>query len=63
MNGRRDCELVRNKERGFPNLEDNKFEGMPRARAKFASKRADGTIQTRPAERMQKSNKRNVQEE
>lgn len=50
--------MVRNKERGYPNQDGNKLDGLPRAQAKYASKRADGTIQTRPAERMLKSNKR-----
>ncbi|WP_062353193.1 small, acid-soluble spore protein K [Bacillus kwashiorkori] len=50
--------MVRNKERNFPNLEDSKLEGMPRARAEFASRRADGTINTRPQERMKASTER-----
>lgn len=49
--------MVRNKERGFPNQKDNKLEGMP-LQAKHASKRADGTINTRPQERMHASNER-----
>ena len=55
--------MVRNKERGYPNQDGNKLDGLPRAQAKYASKRADGTIQTRPAERMLKSNKRDDLEE
>ena len=55
--------MVRNKERDFPNQNGNKFEGLPREQAKYASKRADGTIQTRPAERMLKSNERDDLEE
>lgn len=50
--------MVRNKETGFPNQKDQKLEGMPRAQARFASLRADGTINTRPQERMHASNKR-----
>lgn len=50
--------MVRNKARNFSNQEDNKFEGMPRAQAKYASKRADGTINTRPQERMKASTER-----
>lgn len=55
--------MVRNKERGYPNQDGNKLDGLPRAQAKYASKRADGTIQTRPAERMLNSNKRDDLEE
>lgn len=53
--------LVRNKEKGFPNQDDQKLEGMPRAQAKYASLRADGTINTHPQERMHASNKRGNQ--
>lgn len=49
---------MRNKVKGFPNLHGNKFEGEPRAKAEYASKRADGTINTRPQERMRASNSR-----
>lgn len=49
---------MRNKAHNFPNQHDNKFEGEPRAKAKFASKRADGTINTRPQERMRASSMR-----
>ncbi|MCU9595459.1 small, acid-soluble spore protein K [Caldibacillus thermolactis] len=49
--------MVRNKERGFPNQKDIKLEGMPPAQAKYSSKRANGTINTRPQERMHASNK------
>jgi len=63
MNGRKDWQIVHNKERGYPNQDGNKLDGLPRAQAKYASKRADGTIQTRPAERMLKSNKRDDLEE
>lgn len=40
------------------NFNDNKFEGEPRAKAEFASKRADGTINTHPQERMNASSHR-----
>lgn len=50
---------MRNKERGFPNQHNNKLEGGgPRAKAEFASKRANGTINTKPQERMRASNNR-----
>jgi small acid-soluble spore protein K len=39
---------MRNKETNFPNQNNNKLEGEPRAKAEFASKRADGTINTHP---------------
>lgn len=51
---------MRNKVKGFPYGHDNKFEGEPRAKAEFASKRADGTINTHPQERMKASNKNNM---
>ncbi len=46
---------MRNKERGFPNQNNQKFEGKPEPGAKFASKRANGTINTNPQERMRAS--------
>ncbi|MFD1739689.1 small, acid-soluble spore protein K [Bacillus salitolerans] len=46
---------MRNKERGFPNQNNQKFEGEPRAKAEYASKRANGTINTHPQERMRAS--------
>jgi small acid-soluble spore protein K (minor) len=46
---------VRNKNRGFPNQNSEKFEGEPRAKAEYASKRANGTINTHPQERMRAS--------
>lgn len=49
---------MRNKAKGFPNQNNNKFEGEPRAKAEYASKRADGTINTHPAERMRASSER-----
>jgi small acid-soluble spore protein K (minor) len=50
--------VLRNKEAGFPNMSNNKFEGEPRAKAEYASKRADGTINTHPQERMRASGSR-----
>jgi small acid-soluble spore protein K (minor) len=49
---------MRNKASNFPNQSHNKFEGEPRAKAEYASKRADGTINTHPQERMRASNQR-----
>ena len=50
---------MRNKQRGFPNQNNNKLEGDgPRAKPEYASKRADGTINTHPQERMRASNNR-----
>ena len=54
---------MRNKERNFPNLNEPKLEGEPRAKAEYASKRADGTINTRPQERMRASGERSGQQE
>jgi len=51
---------MRNKESGFPNQNNNKFEGKPHARAEYASKRADGTINTHPQERMRASGNRDI---
>lgn len=53
---------MRNKVKGFANTHGNKFEGEPRAKAIYASKRADGTINTRPQERMSASSSRNKDE-
>lgn len=50
--------MVRNKARNFPNQNNNKFEGEPRAKAEYASRRADGTINTHPQERMRASTHR-----
>ncbi|GMB09299.1 small acid-soluble spore protein K (minor) [Thermolongibacillus altinsuensis] len=47
-----------NKERNFPNQNNNKLEGEPRAKAEYASKRANGTINTHPQERMHASTQR-----
>ncbi|MBP2242702.1 small acid-soluble spore protein K (minor) [Cytobacillus eiseniae] len=49
---------MRNKVKNFPNQNNNKFEGEPRAKAEYASKRADGTINTHPQERMRASTNR-----
>ncbi|MBD1379655.1 small, acid-soluble spore protein K [Metabacillus arenae] len=49
---------MRNKVRGFPNQNNNKFEGEGRAKAEYASKRADGTTNTHPQERMRASGQR-----
>lgn len=49
---------MRNKETNFPNQHGNKFEGEPGAKAEYASKRADGTINTHPQERMHASSHR-----
>lgn len=45
---------MRNKKTGFP---DAKFSGEPRAKEEYASKRADGSINTHPQERMSASNR------
>lgn len=49
---------MRNKASNFQNQNKNRFEGGPRAKAEFSSKRADGTINDRPQERMRASNER-----
>lgn len=49
---------MRNKETNFPNQHGDKIEGEPRAKAEFASKRADGTTNTHPQERMRASSQR-----
>jgi small acid-soluble spore protein K (minor) len=49
---------MRNKAKNFPNQHSNKIEGEPRAKAEFASRRADGTINTHPQERMRASGER-----
>lgn len=50
--------MVRNKAKDFPLENVNRFEGEPRAKAEYASKRADGTINTEPQERMRASGAR-----
>ena len=47
---------MRNKKKGFP--EHKNMDGRPRARAEYSPMRADGTINTRPQERMQRSSNR-----
>ncbi|HZG71244.1 MAG TPA: small, acid-soluble spore protein K [Chondromyces sp.] len=49
---------MRNKEKGFPIIHGNRIEGEPRAKAEYASKRANGTINTHPQERMHASGDR-----
>jgi small acid-soluble spore protein K (minor) len=49
---------MRNKASKFPNQPHNKFEGEPRANDEYASKRADGTTNTHPQERMRASGER-----
>ncbi|MBM7553841.1 small, acid-soluble spore protein K [Thalassobacillus pellis] len=46
---------MRNKTVGFP---EKKLNGEPRAKAEFSSKRANGTINTRPQQRMARSSHR-----
>ena len=46
---------MRNKATNFPNQNNNKFEGEPDVHAEYASKRANGTTNTHPQERMQAS--------
>ena len=50
--------MVRNKDKGFPYGNDSKFDGEPRAKPEFASRRANGTINTAPQERMRASGSR-----
>ena len=47
--------MVRNKTVDFPEEKPN---GEPQAKPAYASKRANGTINTRPQERMRKSSQR-----
>ncbi|HLO11005.1 MAG TPA: small, acid-soluble spore protein K [Pseudoneobacillus sp.] len=49
---------MRNKVTNFPDQLSNKLEGEPQAKAEYASKRADGTINTHPQERMRASSTR-----
>lgn len=49
---------MRNKVTNFPNQNNNKLEGEPRAKAEYASTRANGTINTHPQERMRASSNR-----
>lgn len=47
---------MRNKAKNFPNA--FRQEGQPRAKAEYASTRADGSINTHPQERMHASSHR-----
>jgi small acid-soluble spore protein K (minor) len=49
---------MRNKAKNFPNQNNNKFEGEPDVHAEYSSKRANGTINTHPQERMRASGER-----
>lgn len=50
---------MRNKAKDFPYGTENKFEaGTTRAKDEYASKRADGTTNTHPQERMRASGER-----
>ncbi|KKK36550.1 spore protein K [Mesobacillus campisalis] len=49
---------MRNKARNFPHMNSNRFEGEPRAKAEYNSRRADGSINTHPQERMHASSHR-----
>jgi small acid-soluble spore protein K (minor) len=49
---------MRNKAHNFPSQSNIKLEGEPRAKAEYASRRADGTINTHPQERMRASTNR-----
>ncbi|MGN1385025.1 MAG: small, acid-soluble spore protein K [Bacillus sp. (in: firmicutes)] len=52
---------MRNKAKNFPI--GNRFDGdKARAKAQYASTRADGSINTHPQERMQASSHRNTEE-
>jgi small acid-soluble spore protein K (minor) len=51
---------MRNKATNFPNQSGNKFEGEPRAKVEYASRRADGSINTHPQERMRASGQREI---
>ncbi|MGP4079793.1 small, acid-soluble spore protein K [Pseudalkalibacillus sp. R45] len=46
---------MRNKAKNFPNRKSP--DGEARAKDEYASKRADGSIQTQPQERMSRSNR------
>jgi len=51
---------MRNKAKDFPYGNANKLEGEPRAKSEYAPIRADGSINTRPQERMAASGSRNI---
>lgn len=48
---------MRNKAKDFPSLNTSNFEGAPRPLDNYASKRPDGSTNTRPQERMRDSGK------
>ncbi|KGX87414.1 acid-soluble spore protein K [Pontibacillus halophilus JSM 076056 = DSM 19796] len=50
--------MARNKQSHFPS-DQQQFDGEPRAKAEYAPKRANGTINQNPQERMNKSSHRN----
>ena len=52
---------MRNKKNNFPSQNNNKLEGEPQAKPEYASKRADGTINTQPQERMKASSERTTE--
>ncbi|PPA70933.1 small, acid-soluble spore protein K [Jeotgalibacillus proteolyticus] len=51
---------MRNKAKNFPEMTMNGEAGKARAKPEFASKRADGTINTRPQDRMEASSHRSL---
>ncbi|MBB6455089.1 small acid-soluble spore protein K (minor) [Salirhabdus euzebyi] len=51
--------MVRNKAKDFP---IKGYEEKPHAKARFSSKRADGSINTHPQERMAKSSRQDEKE-
>jgi small acid-soluble spore protein K (minor) len=51
-------ETMRNKAKNFPITSMKGEAGKARAKSEYASKRADGTINTHPQERMRASNQR-----
>ncbi|MDG5472222.1 small, acid-soluble spore protein K [Jeotgalibacillus sp. ET6] len=51
---------MRNKAKNFPEMTMKGEAGKARAKSRFASKRADGTINTHPQERMEASGHRRL---
>ncbi|KIL50951.1 small, acid-soluble spore protein K [Jeotgalibacillus campisalis] len=51
---------MRNKAKDFPKMTMKGEAGKARAKSQFASKRADGTINTHPQERMEASGERTL---
>lgn len=49
---------MRNKANNFPHMNTSRFEGEPRAKVAYNSRRADGSINTHPQERMRASGNR-----